>query len=431
MVELLGRFPSADLLCLGDLFDLSANTQHASALQAVGAYFDHYSRLTRALRKRLASGARVTLVVGNHDAELGASDVGRFLADYLDARRPDAFSIAPWFVRRGSIHLEHGHVWDEDNAPIHPLALPRRDEEPLGVALTRHVLAPTRAYQFAHAHQTTPLAGLRKAFGDLGVRAPEIVLRYFATGSRILWSAVNRRHESSARTGTRRGRGFAQSCGLAPGTVERLEALRPTPRQADPAATFARLYFDRASAAVLTTGAVLSGAFSQQVGYLVPAAAGLIYLAASRGDRAQRYSGWVVKRLESAALGIRPVVGARAVIFGHTHVAQARAGYANTGSFGFPTSRGRPFLLLESGERLSRGWLEQADRDFELESLDPIVFGRADDTRGTRQLEAPDANSTNSLSVNDSIEAALPELIGNDGNHEQRQNHHAAQNHPA
>lgn len=371
-VGLLGRYPAADLICLGDLFDLSADAHHPSAIESIGAYLDRFSRLTNALRRHLASGNALTLVVGNHDAELGAQHVRRFLLHYLDAANPWALTISPWFVRRGSLHLEHGHVWDEDNAPIHPLAFPHRDEEPLGVALTRRVLAPTGAFQFAHAHQTTPLAGLKRALNELGLRAPDVVLRYFLAGSRIFWRAVNRSHESSAREGARYLGEFARLQGLSTSTVERLAALRPTPRQTDPASTFARLYFDRATAAALGTTAAVTGLMLQELGYLLPTAASVVYLAASRGSRAQRYSGWVVKRLESAAAGIRPIVGARAVIFGHTHVPEARPGYVNTGSFGFPAARGRPFLLLEDRDRITRGWCRGGE--IELESLNPLVL---------------------------------------------------------
>jgi predicted phosphodiesterase len=374
-VGLLGRYPTADLICLGDLFDLSADARHSNAVESIEAYLGRFSHLTNALRKQLASGNSLTLVAGNHDAELGAQDVRRFLLRYLDASNPQAMTISPWFVRRGSIHLEHGHVWDEDNAPVHPLASPHRDEEPLGVALTRRVLAPTGAFQFAHAHQTTPLAGLKRALSDLGLRAPEVVLRYFIAGSRIFWRAVNRGHEFSAREGARRIAGFSRSQSLSENIVERLAALRPTPRQTDPVSTFARLYLDRATAAALGTTTAAGGLLLQHWSYLLPMVASFVYLAASRGNRAQRYSGWVERRLEAAALGIRPIMDARAVIFGHTHVPEARPGYVNTGSFGFSAANGRPFLLLDDADRITRGWCR--GDEVEVEPLDRIVLGRA------------------------------------------------------
>lgn len=358
-VELLARYPGSELICLGDLFDLSAEIRALSPWESVSARFDRFTSLTQALRRHLQGGGTIRLIAGNHDSELGSAEVTKSLSRYLDAHEPAAVTTVPWWLRRHDLHFEHGHVWDEDNAPIHPLASPRREDEPLGVALTRQVLAPTGAFQFAHAHQTTPLAGLLRVVRDLGLAAPEIVLRYFAIGAMIFWRAVCQNHAIAEREGTHAIAAFARAQGLSRNAIERVLDLRPTPRHADPAATFARLYFDRASSAVLSVTSTTAAIALNEPGYLICAAAGALYLMCSRGTRAHRYSGSLLKRVESAALGLRNLVGARAVVFGHTHVAQARSGYVNAGSFGFPAQRGRPFLVLEQGEHLTRGWLNQ------------------------------------------------------------------------
>ena len=370
MVELLLRHRDAEFLCLGDLFDLSADTSARDAAESVLAHLDRYSRLSSALGTHLSRGAPVTLVVGNHDAELGATGIREAILGKLDVAPTSDLTIERWWTRRGGFHLEHGHVWDPDNAPIHPLVATRHDNEPLGVALTRSVLAPTGAYQFAHAHHTTPLQGLIRALRELGARAPEIILRYFVTGARIFWRAATRGHEHTWRIGANAIDAFAKDKGLPSSIVECLTQLRPTPRHARAASTFARLYFDRAAA---TVAAVASGTVSlveREPAYLLVAVAGLLYLQGSVGDRAHRYSASLVERVESAALGIGPLVQAHAVVFGHTHVPRARAGYANCGAFGFPGQQGRPYLLLEGNDRISRGWLGRSD---ELEPLIHVV----------------------------------------------------------
>lgn len=367
-VELLERYRGSELVCLGDLFDLSAEIGNLSPCESVSARFETFPSLTQALRRHLQEGGAIRIIAGNHDAELGSAGVAEFLLKYLDASEPTAVKIAPWWLRHHGLHLEHGHVWDEDNAPIHPLAAPRHEDEPLGVALTRQVLAPTGAFQFAHAHQTTPLVGLLRVIRDLGVAAPEIVLRYFAVGATIFWRAVCHEHAQTEREGTYAIAAYARAQGLSRHTVERLLELRPTPRHADPAATFARLYFDRALAGVLSVTSVAAGAAMNQPGYLLCAAAGALYLRYSRGQRAHRYSGSLLKRVESAAHGLRQLVNARTVVFGHTHVPQVRNGYVNAGAFGFPGQRGRPFLIHDESERLTRGWL---GTDLELEPLQP------------------------------------------------------------
>jgi hypothetical protein len=339
----------------------------------VVAQLDGHTALSQALRQRLSAGAATTLVVGNHDAELGALGVRAAVLRRFGLTRSAPLTIAPWWIRRNDLHLEHGHVWDPDNAPIHPLIATEHDNEPLGVAVTRQVLAPTGAYLFAHAHQTTPLAGLLRALRELRLHAPEVVVRYFVFGARIFWQAANHRHDSTKRAGNRAILAYAHDQGVSPELVEHLTRLRPTPRHADPAAAFARLYLDR-SAATATALLSTAAAFAQHdAAYLLVAAAGLLYLRCSKGDRARRYSSTLLKRVESAAIGIRPLVNAKTVIFGHTHVAEACAGYANTGAFGFPTQRGRPFLLLNEAQQLMRGWF---DGDAELEPLEHAAATR-------------------------------------------------------
>jgi predicted phosphodiesterase len=370
VVGLLERHPHREVVCLGDLFDLSADTSNLLAHESVIAHLDRFSRLAGALRSYLFSGGAITLVVGNHDAELGADGIRESILRHLGLPSASALVIEPWWIRRGDLHLEHGHVWDPDNAPIHPLVATRHGNEPLGVALTRLVLAPTGAYQFAHAHQTTPLLGLVRALQALRLRAPELILRYFVTGARIFWQAACHGHEHTRRAGDRAIDAYAKQQGIEPMVIERLTQLRPVPRHADPAATFARLYLDRAAATVTALVSAAAGIAQHESTYWLMAGAGLLYLGSSRRDRTNRYSASLLRRVEAAALGIGPIVDARAVVFGHTHVAQARPGYVNVGAFGFPTERGRPYLLLGGDGQIQRGWLGSTS---ELQPLNGVV----------------------------------------------------------
>ena len=70
------------------------------------------------------------------------------------------------------MHVEHGHAYDPDNAPTHPLVVPSVATEPLGVALTRRFLAPNRAFDFAHATEITPFEALARAARVFGTRMP-------------------------------------------------------------------------------------------------------------------------------------------------------------------------------------------------------------------------------------------------------------------
>src|SRR5690606_21193980 len=101
--------------------------------------------------------------------------------------------VSPWFVRRGGVHIEHGHLWDRDNAPLHPLDDWSAATEPLGVALMRRFVARRGALEFAHAHDTTPVAGLARAFALYRFRAPLVIAQYFATAGALCFEAGKRR----------------------------------------------------------------------------------------------------------------------------------------------------------------------------------------------------------------------------------------------
>jgi predicted phosphodiesterase len=369
---LLDRHGQRELVCLGDLFDLSTETRKIDPAILVAEQFANHPVVRRALRRHLVQGSTVTLVAGNHDAELTAPDARKRILDALDLDERSSLRIEPWWLLRDGVYFEHGHVWDPDNAPIHPLAPTDRRHEPLGVALTRQVLAPASAYQFAHAHQTTPLAGLLRALRELKFRAPEVIGRYFVAGARILWATTTNGPQRLRQLGMLAMPDYAQARGLPPEVLSTLESLRPLPRQATPQAVFARLYLDRALGAVVTTCAMTLGLVEAETSYLLVAAAGMLYLALSKGDRAHRYSASLVERVREAAMTIRPLVNAELVVFAHTHVPEARPGYVNTGAFGFPNGDGRPYLLFDADGRRQRGYVE-ADLDCRLETL---PFGR-------------------------------------------------------
>lgn len=358
LVALLDRHPDRELVCLGDLFDLSALPATPDPHSAVTRRLAAVPNLARALRQHLLGGSPVTLVAGNHDAELALPGMREALLEAMDLDATFPLRVEPWWLQRDGLHLEHGHIWDPDNAPIHPLAPTVYVHEPLGIALTRQVLAPTGAFMFAHAHQTTPLAGLKRALSELGPRAPELIFRYFLAGASIFWEASCNGPARIQRTGDRALETYAKRQAVSTELLEQLTNLRPRPRQASARAVFARLYLDRALATLVATSSLTVGLASAQASLLVLAATGALYLAMSKGDRAHQYSASFVERIRSAAQTIGPIVKAKVVVFGHTHVPEAVAGYVNTGAFGFPGIDGRPYLLVETDGSLVRGYLD-------------------------------------------------------------------------
>src|SRR5687767_943779 len=131
----------------GDLFDLSVATPEDAGATLARLLFRHIE-VKRAFEEHVRRGAPLSIVAGNHDAALASEASRSALLDALGLARDAPVTVSPWFVRRGVLHIEHGHLYDPDNAPVHPLAPWSTETEPLGIALTRRFLAPSRALEF-------------------------------------------------------------------------------------------------------------------------------------------------------------------------------------------------------------------------------------------------------------------------------------------
>ncbi len=296
------------------------------------------------LREHAERGGRVTFIAGNHDAPLAAvaDDVVSALGG------TEAIQVAPWFVRRGAVHIEHGHLWDPDNAPLHPLQDWSSATEPIGVALMRRFVARRGARAFAHAHETTPVAAIRRAARLFGWRMPLLLAQYFKTAGALCYEAAKRRRqlELAYRVGGERLQQLALAEGLEPAALSALLAGAPDPTHLRFSDTFMRLYFDR----VLASAGVTIGATAAAVVGAAPLALGILglssaYLAGAALNPKSRSTG-PVEALREGAEFVRSALDAELVVFGHTHVAERRPGYVNLGSFGYAGREGRPFLTI-------------------------------------------------------------------------------------
>jgi len=352
---LLERFSDHELIVLGDCFDLSLDRPDVDPLRSVAGHLEARPEFARALRERLSAGCPVTLVAGNHDAALTSPGMADGIRSLLGLQAFAPLAVEPWCIGRFDIHLEHGHLWDPDNAPSHPLASFCPAHEPLGVAMMRQVLAPGHALFFAHAHEITPLQGILRAFRNIGPRAPMLILRYYAAASGIWLRATRRHFGPCVLRGQAELPAFAKRQGMAASTVEQLLLAAPEPRHHRRSAAFARLYLDRS----LATAIILLSSPTALAGIPLVAATGTVtgclYLGASLLRRRNRYRGVLLSRMQEAATQIRTITGTRAVVFGHTHVCAAQPGYANPGSFTFADPLGRPFLVLDDRGRIQQG----------------------------------------------------------------------------
>lgn len=347
LTGLMQRNPGHEFILAGDVFNLSWEAPGRSAAAAVLALLAAFPELESALRRHLSSGAALTLLAGNHDAGLMSAEMRGALLGKLELSPEAALSIAPWFVRRGGVHVEHGHFYDPDNAPAHPLAEWSPDTEPLGIALTRRFVRPSGAYHFSHAHETTPLAGISKAFRIYGVRTPMIIAQWFRVAAELCLETRRRgRFAEEEALGEAALQKFAELVELDPEVLRVLleEGAESTHRGFRK--TFMRLYFDRvfASAGLLLSGAAYLAWKSRAVG-VAGLLAGL-YLIQSVKRTGNRYEDLPEERLRVAAARVRELTSASAVIFGHTHHVDEVPGYANSGSFGY-SKQSRPYVRVD------------------------------------------------------------------------------------
>ena len=344
--ELIRRHPEHEVILNGDSFDLSTDPPETPASDSVSRLMSTHAGVTEAIRHHLARGARLTFVVGNHDAALASAPVQAALRSAVgtDTAR---LGFAPWLVRRGGVHVEHGHLYDPDNAPTHPLAPWTLKTEPLGIALMRRFVAPSAMWEFAHGEETTPLAGLLRTFRTQKLRAPGKVFHYYRTAAALTREAGRQPGIDGERaSGARAVSAYAEEVGVAPDALHALATASAVATHHRRGATFQRLYLDRSLATALLVAALGASAVGGGAGPGVAAvAASYLGFSVSRGTN--RYRGLLETRLAEAATRIRGLTGAAQVVLGHSHRLALSDGYANPGSFAYPGQGPRRFVLVD------------------------------------------------------------------------------------
>jgi predicted phosphodiesterase len=357
LAQLLHRHPGHEVVLAGDIFNLSIDLPSRDPSESVRDIVAGYPDLVSAMRQHLSGGHALTFIGGNHDAGVVTRGTRERLLELCGLNGDARLAIEPWFIRRGDVHVEHGHAHDPDNAPAHPLAVWSPETEPLGISLTRRFLAPHDAFTFAHAHHTTPLQGFVHAIKTFRGRAPLIVAHYLLISSRLTAeAAVPERLGAEKARGTDAIAAFAQRNGLSPEVVQALLAALPRPTHENFKQTFFRLYSDRVLATLGVAGGgarLLLGGVGGALGGAV-ALSGALYLHRSVKKGVDRYSSLPVKRLYAGAELVRRVTGARVVVFGHTHCEDEAEGYVNSASFTYTGRRGSPYLQVTSDGQVER-----------------------------------------------------------------------------
>ena len=348
LAGLVSAHPGARLVFAGDLFDLPAATPRRPPREAVVAALGAHPRARAALARHLDGGGELWLLGGNHDAEVGTAGFAEHLVGALGAS-PGARArvrTSPWFFREGGLHLEHGHLYDPDNAPAHPLV---NGASSLGVHFVEEFIAPAGAHQYQQVTDATPLKLFMSSFTWYGARAPYVIFRYFyAAFGAIFKSGPFYRASSEEAQGRALAGIFADDIGVPRALVDAVLAHGARPTLESLAGTFSRLYFDRVIATLAIAGGLGAAVSGRPAAGGAAAGLGALLMAASWSRGHNRYAGNVTDRLSASAERIVESTGARLVVFGHTHREADRGLYANTGSFAFPYGApGRPFLEIE------------------------------------------------------------------------------------
>ncbi|HEY1958289.1 MAG TPA: metallophosphoesterase [Polyangiaceae bacterium] len=337
LVTLLGRHRGDRVVFAGDFFDTT------------GDGFEPHPHVRRALAEHAEAGGELVWIAGNHDSEL--SDVARGIGVHGEAAA--RVRRTPWFFREGGLHVEHGHLFDPDNAPAHPLASSRGT---LGVHFVEEFIAKTGAFHYLNANDKTPLELLVDAFRWYGRRGPHVVYTYF----RAAFSALGKsgRFWSGEADAARAEAGlaaFLEDAGLDEPTVRELMNEHAAPTMRSLRDTVARLYLDRVTATVAVLAGMSALALGRRRLALVLGLGGIAGLAFSWSRGHDRYGGKVPARLDEGARRVARTTGAKLVVFGHTHELADREGYSNTASFAFPRGTpGRPYLEIENERAIRR-----------------------------------------------------------------------------
>lgn len=348
LARLIAEHAGSRIIVAGDLFDLASSLPRLPLREAIASVLGSHPALREALARHVDRGSDLWLVSGNHDVEVGQEGFHDALLEALGLR-PSAgqtLRTTPWFFRDGSVHIEHGHLYDPDNAPAHPLVV---GELSLGTHFTEQFIAKTGAHHYLNANDSTPLKLFVASFTRYGPRAPHVIYRYFYTAfSAMLKSGPFYRGRDEVALGRERAAELAEALGIEREVLDGMAALGATPTMESFSRTFTRLYFDRVLATLSMAGGLSAAAFGAPRRGMGAFALGALLMGTSWAKGHDRYSGTVTERLSGGASRVAALTGAKLVILGHTHREAHGDGYANTASFAFPGSApGRPYLEIE------------------------------------------------------------------------------------
>jgi UDP-2,3-diacylglucosamine pyrophosphatase LpxH len=356
LARLVAMHPGHEIILNGDTFNLACDPPDRHPAASAAAMIAAHPSLRTALARHIAAGDPLTFIAGNHDIAIQHPDVrARLVALLAEGKRAD-LSIEPWIVRRADVHIEHGHLYDPGNSPTHPLSVPARRGEPLGVALTRRFVGPWDAWDLLANQWAASINENMKLFvAKFGARTPLVVLHYCA-----LLVAINAETAVPSRLTRDRQRGhaalpaYAAAVGLPESALHGLLAGRLQPLHVSFWHTFLRFGFDAALALIAIAGGVVAALVLRRLEPLAVSAIGIAFLALDRKRLEVRGANHMPEELRAGAAFVHHLTDARLVILGHTHREDEMQGYLNLGAFGDRPSPARTFVHVDEEGRAER-----------------------------------------------------------------------------
>lgn len=360
------------LVLNGDFVDLNQpvglkGRRFPAAVSRLEQVLTQHPEVLTVLAEHLLAGGRLVVVPGNHDMEFQQRDVREAFLEALKTAcggelSPETVHFSPGpYAEPGRFYIDHGHQFDPDNrveylapktngAEAEPTLIP-----PLGVLISRHLLARLPDEAFHEDGEKTPFWLLIKALARGPLVGPRLIITFYRAALRIMITSIRRRwfagrsnEQNEPGRPVNLGRGYLLGSELWAQSIMRRPFL-----------IFRRLYLDRSL--LFVTGLALFGwllfvlplPLIQRLSVcgltVLGIAAGVVYMPDRYRDRSAALQ-------QTAAHKLATRLGVSCVIFGHSHqeFRQEKA-YLNPGRFLRPGEDGKPALHFVAIETDSVG----------------------------------------------------------------------------
>lgn len=360
-----------------DVFDESPRTEE-DAIDRTKRIVEAHEGFFAALASLVDLGHRVVFVAGNHDAQLTFAAVQSLVRGAVAERALENSAalervrVEPWFYQtRDGLHVEHGHQYDtycSFRDPLRPLDESGRVVFPtLGSLAFRRVMSrmghmnayDERSYMLSFGrylrHWVRYYLFTRRSMALVFLKGAIQVVR------ELLRSRPTQPILTIVREQARLARkAYAETLEVDAEALEAHARLFAPPADEHPYRVVQEFHLDNMVLGAIGLAGIVTAAYKPRLG-LAMAMGALAAGIAQELLRPRKGTLYEQRRVDRAAREVSRIYGAKAVVFGHTHVPHAEVEdgvfFANTGAWApqgegsEPAPEGRPVVWLRrSGE---------------------------------------------------------------------------------